>query len=135
MRISDWSSDVCSSELFTLFSDIGTRTHKVAFVGAAAALHKFIAPKNRARAVERVDCALDLGGNRAIEKLGQVGARCFPFVHGHECMGRPADDVFFAKAGHLFAQAVETQDIEVVRSEEHTSELQSLMRSSYAVFC
>src|SRR3546814_2719645 len=27
------------------------------------------------------------------------------------------------------------RDIEIVRSEEHTSELQSLMRISYAVFC
>src|SRR3546814_1162943 len=26
-------------------------------------------------------------------------------------------------------------DVEIVRSEEHTSELQSLMRTSYAVFC
>src|SRR3546814_2153857 len=28
-----------------------------------------------------------------------------------------------------------TQDFEIVRSEEHTSELQSLMRNAYAVFC
>src|SRR3546814_2082368 len=33
-------------------------------------------------------------------------------------------------------EQIETSDIEVVdRSEEHTSELQSLMRISYAVFC
>src|SRR3546814_3807146 len=30
---------------------------------------------------------------------------------------------------------VERRGIELARSEEHTSELQSLMRSSYAVFC
>src|SRR3546814_3026812 len=35
-----------------------------------------------------------------------------------------------ARLGQLLAQAVGA-----VRSEEHTSELQSLMRSSYAVFC
>src|SRR3546814_10759131 len=29
----------------------------------------------------------------------------------------------------------ETMDISAVRSEEHTSELQSLMRTPYAVFC
>src|SRR3546814_2515690 len=28
-----------------------------------------------------------------------------------------------------------TQSVKIVRSEEHTSELQSLMRISYAVFC
>src|SRR3546814_4242709 len=36
-------------------------------------------------------------------------------------------------AGHLLAQA--SVDIRDDRSEEHTSELQSLMRSTYAVFC
>src|SRR3546814_6803007 len=42
------------------------------------------------------------------------------------------DIVFFLDADDfLYPQAVST----VVRSEEHTSELQSLMRISYAVFC
>src|SRR3546814_5285044 len=35
----------------------------------------------------------------------------------------------------LVAQAIERGDRCVIRSEEHTSELQSLMRISYAVFC
>src|SRR3546814_8787317 len=35
-------------------------------------------------------------------------------------------------AGGLFAHRIE---LEITRSEEHTSELQSLMRISYAVFC
>src|SRR3546814_4801827 len=49
------------------------------------------------------------------------------------------------KAGHLIEQLVydpidERYDADIftaaeIRSEEHTSELQSLMRSSYAVFC
>src|SRR3546814_1278967 len=33
------------------------------------------------------------------------------------------------------ARVVYEQGLEIVRSEEHTSELQSLMRISYAVFC
>src|SRR3546814_8566865 len=33
------------------------------------------------------------------------------------------------------AGSIRQQSIQVVRSEEHTSELQSLMRISYAVFC
>src|SRR3546814_9889528 len=37
---------------------------------------------------------------------------------------------------HVRQQAYRNDDVEaVVRSEEHTSELQSLMRISYAVFC
>src|SRR3546814_6803419 len=35
----------------------------------------------------------------------------------------------------LFPQPVAADADEVARSEEHTSELQSLMRTSYAVFC
>src|SRR3546814_3154094 len=38
-----------------------------------------------------------------------------------------------AERGHVAAEEVERRMVE--RSEEHTSELQSLMRISYAVFC
>src|SRR3546814_5793936 len=36
---------------------------------------------------------------------------------------------------HRARQAIQLRDHQHVRSEEHTSELQSLMRNSYAVFC
>src|SRR3546814_10548059 len=46
---------------------------------------------------------------------------------------------FGASSGTMIAQSggygKETESSSAVRSEEHTSELQSLMRSSYAVFC
>src|SRR3546814_5130264 len=48
-----------------------------------------------------------------------AGATEFDFISGLVQSGRIPDDVF----------------IQVLRSEEHTSELQSLMRTSYAVFC
>src|SRR3546814_2552010 len=43
----------------------------------------------------------------------------------------------FAKSNYGFEQGMRLmqQALEQVRSEEHTSELQSLMRTSYAVFC
>src|SRR3546814_6812875 len=37
--------------------------------------------------------------------------------------------------GHVTIRGVERRESFVIRSEEHTSELQSLMRISYAVFC
>src|SRR3546814_3313788 len=51
--------------------------------------------------------------------------------------------IYFAMAymllGSLFigigAQATTVREVQTLRSEEHTSELQSLMRISYAVFC
>src|SRR3546814_5033958 len=46
----------------------------------------------------------------------------------------------FTYSGHPVAAAVALENIRIlrdekIRSEEHTSELQSLMRISYAVFC
>src|SRR3546814_3729366 len=53
-------------------------------------------------------------------------------IHHHDAVGR-------ANGGQTVRDhdggAVTHQTIKSVRSEEHTSELQSLMRISYAVFC
>src|SRR3546814_8422443 len=54
--------------------------------------------------------------------------------------GRAGDEDDAIGFGERLAQyavgfARQAEDVEVDRSEEHTSELQSLMRSSYAVFC
>src|SRR3546814_9253809 len=47
----------------------------------------------------------------------------------------PAAYLGKAGAGDLFEQTSSKIVLETTRSEEHTSELQSLMRISYAVFC
>src|SRR3546814_7110418 len=49
----------------------------------------------------------------------------------------PQGGPFFRQNGLLYLSAVELQALgdRLARSEEHTSELQSLMRISYAVFC
>src|SRR3546814_6063054 len=100
MRISDWSSDVCSSDLAEGISiDWLLETH-------AHADHLSAAPWLQKR----------LGGAIAIgEHIRDVQA-----VFG---------DIF--NAGADFRRDGSDFD----RSEEHTSELQSLMRISYAVFC
>src|SRR3546814_3134555 len=54
----------------------------------------------------------------------------FPMVRHREAAARPADRRR-PRAGSAFAGGGAV----VGRSEEHTSELQSLMRISYAVFC
>src|SRR3546814_9773314 len=93
MRISDWSSDVCSSDL--------------------------------AGGIERRS-----GWNRII--AGSVGRATVEA--GAEIRLNPESRLLLA-SGNLFVDG----SIEVrsgsIRSEEHTSELQSLMRISYAVFC
>src|SRR3546814_9764010 len=92
MRISDWSSDVCSSDLVTFRAQCQRGRRCCGVVGI--------------RGLAGVDAARP--------RLGGVLRDCV--------LGR------WSRA----AVRVDTTD---VRSEEHTSELQSLMRISYAVFC
>src|SRR3546814_10118935 len=117
MRISDWSSDVCSSDL------------------ASAAIW--------VKRAGNGDEALVLYGNVDIREVqlafrqpGRVAEMAFQegdVVTAGTRMAlldaQPYEDALAAaEAAVRVAQAE-------VRSEEHTSELQSLMRSSYAVFC
>src|SRR3546814_4498251 len=93
MRISDWSSDVCSSDL----------TYRV-----------------------RRD------GQQNILDLRPIGQS---LVHRDRPRRRRPDDGMRAhQLGNRTLDDLE-RDIDLGRSEEHTSELQSLMRISYAVFC
>src|SRR3546814_9035709 len=97
MRISDWSSDVCSSDL-----PVGLEEDLAKLGDAEVGKLARMAP--------------------ALRKLGKVDQRLFDA---------------FENIGRALARIV-LRDIAagvVERSEEHTSELQSLMRISYAVFC
>src|SRR3546814_1384905 len=59
---------------------------------------------------------------RALDRLG------VDYVEGGWPGANPTDDAFFGEPPEFAVSRL-------VRSEEHTSELQSLMRISYAVFC
>src|SRR3546814_4333873 len=118
MRISDWSSDVCSSDLALAAAVKGTN---------------LLQPQ----AVDQISCPyilvmidfdlLEPGGagdpRSYLEELwGDMEAELrsiFQYCYGFEKV-RDAAGFAAYMAG---------------RSEEHTSELQSLMRISYAVFC
>src|SRR3546814_7327615 len=107
MRISDWSSDVCSSDLEELRfrSDING-------VAEASGLHiGFSALGGRARI--------------ASVKFASAG---FDNIADEDQHRRCAERI------DIDGVQIGLQD-HVGRSEEHTSELQSLMRISYAVFC
>src|SRR3546814_5495245 len=104
MRISDWSSDVCSSDLATITIDRPEKRNAMSF----AVLGEFHA------AIAR---AADDEAARAVIITGAGGAFC---------------------AGTDLSNLADTPPDERSgrgRSEEHTSELQSLMRTSDAVFC
>src|SRR3546814_7615332 len=106
MRISDWSSDVCSSDL---------RAHL-----------QFLIYLQLAKGVG----VLHL---EAIDILRAKPGLLIGLAGGH--LGRA---LIIGGGAHAVGGAAEIGRIArdgVDRSEEHTSELQSLMRISYAVFC
>src|SRR3546814_1869374 len=109
MRISDWISDVCSAD-----RQVGLGP---AAVGKAR--FRLLQAKGRhAAALAHVFVADDLFA------LQQVGQRC-----------RHIADLVAHRLGAPACQALVRVGRRTARSEEHTSELQSLMRISYAVFC
>src|SRR3546814_5063957 len=119
MRISDWSSDVCSSDLEAqrragIPVPCLRRVHPVP-VRALACLQQEV---DRRRGAARRRAASEASG--VTEGLAVVAA------FGVRLQAQVADD-----AGGVGHGSVSRW----VRSEEHTSELQSLMRISYAVFC
>src|SRR3546814_9558908 len=112
MRISDWSSDVCSSDLLRLLEErrrVLERHHRVIFgfgFGVARADEQQLA-------TTKMGVPGDL---RIRQAIGQLLERVDRGIGLADVLLRACQLV-------------------IARSEEHTSELQSLMRNSYAVFC
>src|SRR3546814_9303519 len=121
MRISDWSSDVCSSDLrarFHLDRDRLLVRHRVG-VGPMAV---------RPEAGGAI-----LGGERR-QRPDDV-QKIFDFAFGTLPHVLIAVRILRERAGVDFDSLGQVEDDPVApRSEEHPSELQSLMRNSYAVF-
>src|SRR3546814_7838276 len=110
MRISDWSSDVCSSDL-----DIGTyprdwRLPSTPRCDPGKPNRAWIRGRGHDQEVQDRDPRTHGRYQQRRTRLDRRRAATFQRTHGNRSEGLP-------------------------RSEEHTSELQSLMRISYAVFC
>src|SRR3546814_4635254 len=130
MRISDWSSYVCSSDLATLLEILENAVSNVENVDgrfAQIAGFEFTYDPDRPAGDRVREVTLDDGTD-----LVTAGA---------VVPGAPTIDVatinFLAAGGDGYAFDLPFQSLGISyrRSEEHTSELQSLMRISYAVFC
>src|SRR3546814_9303931 len=119
MRISDWSSDVCSSDL-SIPGEHGQRARPA--VGVRPFDQLSAADQFRAHEVARLDQRVHrlIGHLPATVRNGQTAARD-RVVERLQLCGCKC---------HVSRRTILSD-----RSEEHTSELQSLMRISYAVFC
>src|SRR3546814_9514449 len=115
MRISDWSSDVCSSDL---------------------------RDRHRPALIERREAQKDDDQRQGIDHWCLAAAQAFlvrqagPF----QASARRQLAVHLGDGVHRVAsaQALARRTLQLhggLRSEEHTSELQSLMRISYSLFC
>src|SRR3546814_3743601 len=103
MRISDWSSDVCSSDL----ADGNGHGHG--------------------------DKRDDQGAEE--DRHGAEGALACRLVGADRDLRLPVEAEQELAQGYTVEEPERLEEQRNHRSEEHTSELQSLMRISYAVFC
>src|SRR3546814_10301525 len=107
MRIRDWSSDVCSSDLV---------------LPACAEGHE--------RSGGRIERACPFCSLRAVDwRHRGGGAETLSVLRSLANVGGPG------RVGQAAQTGLQQRRSTFERSEEHTSELQSLMRISYAVFC
>src|SRR3546814_2644648 len=115
MRISDWSSDVCYSDLMvkTIIANLTQTRDRGATVNNMNGHDSIVSI-----AINNYDC----GTNRFSRKEGTT-----PFV-SVACTVNLSEGEYTIELGLRSGTGL-------MRSEEHTSELQSLMRISYAVFC
>src|SRR3546814_5737632 len=127
MRISDWSSDVCSS-------DLPVHDEARGHPGDGLDLHQVVGLQGRAGGDQVDDAPAQAQARRQLHGAVQLDA-----LRLHAARG----EVPTCDAGILGGDADVAPTAGIValgeaprrRSEEHTSELQSLMRISYAVFC
>src|SRR3546814_10234176 len=134
MRISDWSSDVCSSDLPAGSPVDAPRP-------AAAGKPAATSPASTYRINAGDELEVYVWGEERLQRKVKVlpdGTIAFPLVGQIKVQGYLPAEVEELITNGLSAQYVgavpQVTVSVVVRSEEHTSELQSLMRISYAVF-
>src|SRR3546814_1164410 len=121
MRISDWSSDVCSSDLAPsrAFTKAPPLRGTITVPGDKSISHRALMLSALAVGESRVEGLLE--GEDVIATA--------------EAMRAMGADIHRDAQGVWHIAGVGVGGLMQPRSEEHTSELQSLMRISYAVFC
>src|SRR3546814_10622551 len=128
MRISDWSSDVCSSDLVLLEAPTGSGK------GVGIVIPNLLQWPDSGVVldIKRENYEITAGFRRK-------GGQKVVLFNPTDREGRTAryNPLSYINRADPIEVLVELQKIATMlfRSEEHTSELQSLMRNSYAVFC
>src|SRR3546814_5779630 len=126
MRISDWSSDVCSSDLVFV---VANRVHPNALE---------ISRKDFEQSIEHKIDVLIPADPKLAAQAAKLGKTLAEVAKGNR-IGHALENMMQLAMG-AGEESVEgniagRNGKSLLRSEEHTSELQSLMRNSYAVSC
>src|SRR3546814_9749237 len=137
MRISDWSSDVCSSDLALVRAIVDPVDREVAGLNIP---RRNVEPGERGGDLVHGFRVAGAGGLRVGGDARQAGSEQ-RLIGGGFGAPRAGDGqhgfvaIDTARVGRSGGAGGEAEQGREERSEEHTSELQSLMRISYAVFC
>src|SRR3546814_1268398 len=127
MRISDWSSDVCSSDLLTdIDGVVWSGRPQMNPVIARYAVETDA--RRLADVVAGADVFLGVSAPGVLTAAMVQSMAARPVILA---LANPTPEIM----PELVHEARPDAIIATGRSEEHTSELQSLMRISYAVFC
>src|SRR3546814_2839867 len=144
MRISDWSSDVCSSDL--TFPKYYDRATAEAYARQPARIANRAYANRLGNGPEASGDGWRYRGRGLVQLSGKFNYNRTGERMGVDLVADPdsvADMPFALQTALIFWRDnsvnswADDDDVEGVtkRSEEHTSELQSLMRISYAFFC
>src|SRR3546814_5162735 len=135
MRISDWSSDVCSSDLRLGAADVGGRHDQIERDRRLALDQIGNAPITARR--DGRDGWIPVEAEERHRRGQHAGAFVLRLVEHLPCRrcDNRMDDRRVGRTELVGGHHPPQRGGEWPRSEEHTSELQSLMRISYAVFC
>src|SRR3546814_2122611 len=122
MRISDWSSDVCSSDLCQFLAACGDGSGEQATRPAPLIS---AAPVSSMRFVDRINAVGTALANEQVVISAPVTERVVSLNFA---------DGGYVRQGQVIATIAHSEEQAQLRSEEHTPELQPLMRISYADF-
>src|SRR3546814_6669947 len=134
MRISDWSSDVCSSDLEgreaieIIAPDLRIVADEPERIPVGGLDQPFRPDRILVELIDVSTVEEVLAPAVALDRHEGGNVRC-------NVVGQTSCQICLPRDGVIICISQIEVPAEVVRSEEHTSELQSLMRISYAFFC
>src|SRR3546814_5580980 len=130
MRISDWSSDVCSSDLVGAALQAVSRNHP-----ETRGNPPFCGTMSRGNERDLAQSLKKRCADKYIAMSRDIAFILLSPATSRKPSNLPNPTLNPSEPRQKMRATLDRAPLPETRSEEHTSELQSLMRNSYAVFC